>query len=105
MNMNVTAALFYSAMQHLNKIQRKKESDSNYRSLKRTPLRCHVMVYVMITTNYSIAYYLKSFFCNIAYSYSLQGSTSAKFRFYVEMISSYDTERIIKIGQHLPKLQ
>ena len=60
--MNVTAALFYSAMQHLNKTQRKKESDSNYRSLKRTPLRCHVMVYVMITTNYSIAYYLKSFF-------------------------------------------
>ena len=69
MNMNVTAALFYSAMQHLNKIQRKKESDSNYRSLKRTPLRCHVMVYVMITTNYSIAYYLKSFFCNIEQVY------------------------------------
>jgi len=29
--------------------------------------------------NYSIAYYLE-FFCNIAYSYSLQGSASAKFR-------------------------
>jgi len=25
--------------------------------------------------------------------------------FYLQMTSGYDTERIIKIGQHLPKLQ
>jgi len=55
--------------------QRKKVSNSNYRSLKRTPLRDGMKM-----INYSIAYYLISFFVNIAYSCSLQGIASVKFR-------------------------